>query len=53
MLHSGLEPELLAGQVYQNGNVAPTTSANVWFSRGSLFLEAGVPCRPTLSNGRG
>ena len=24
MLHSGLEPELLAGQVYQAGNVAPT-----------------------------
>jgi type VI secretion system protein ImpL len=43
MLHSGLEPELLAGQVYQGGNVAPTTSANVWFSRGSLFIEAGGP----------
>src|SRR5579871_5535334 len=26
MLHSGLEPELLAGQVYQAGNVAPTRS---------------------------
>ena len=43
MLHSGLEPELLAGQVYQSGNVAPTASANVWFSRGSLFIEAGGP----------
>ena len=43
MLHSGLEPELLAGQVYQGGNVAPTTGANVWYSRGSLFIEAGGP----------
>jgi len=43
MLHSGLEPELLAGQVYQGGNVAPTAGANVWFSRGSLFIEAGGP----------
>ena len=43
MVHSGLEPELLAGQIYQGGNVAPTTGANVWFSRGSLFIEAGGP----------
>jgi type VI secretion system protein ImpL len=43
MLHSGLEPELVAGQVYQGGNVAPTRSANLWFSRRSLFVEAGGP----------
>src|SRR5579883_1977889 len=41
MLHSGLDPELLAGQVYQGGNVAPTRSANFWFSRKSVFVEAG------------
>jgi type VI secretion system protein ImpL len=41
MLHSGLEPELLAGQVYQNSNIAPTRSANLWFSRRSVFVEAG------------
>lgn len=41
MLHSGLEPELLAGQVYQAGNVAPTRAANIWFSRRSIFAEAG------------
>ena len=33
MLHSGLEPELLCGQVYQSGNVTPTRTANLWFSR--------------------
>lgn len=41
MLHCGLEPELIAGQVYQAGNVAPTRAANFWFSRRSLFVETG------------
>src|SRR5208282_1348899 len=41
MLHSGLEAELIAGQVYQSGNVTPTRAANIWFSRRSLFVEAG------------
>src|SRR5262249_5287384 len=41
MLHSGLEPELLSGQVYQAGNVAPTRSANFWFTRKAVFAEAG------------
>ena len=41
MLHCGLDPELLAGQVYQNADVAPTRAANLWFSRRSIFAEAG------------
>jgi type VI secretion system protein ImpL len=41
MLHSGLDPELLAGQVHQNNNVVPTRSANIWFSRHAVFVEAG------------
>ncbi len=41
VLHSGLEPELLAGQVYQDNNVVPTRTANLWFSRRTVFLEAG------------
>ncbi len=41
MLHSGLDPELLAGQVHQNSNVVPTRSANIWFTRRSVFVEAG------------
>src|SRR5580658_4924725 len=40
MLHSGLDPELLAGQVYQQGNVTSTRTANVWYSRRSIFIEA-------------
>ncbi len=41
MIHSGLDPELLAGQVYQNADVVPTRAANLWFSRRNIFAEAG------------
>jgi type VI secretion system protein ImpL len=41
MLHSGLDAELVAGQVYQQGNVSSTRSANIWYTRNSLFVEAG------------
>ncbi len=41
MLQSGLDAELVAGQVYQQGNVSSTRSANIWYSRRSLFVEAG------------
>jgi type VI secretion system protein ImpL len=41
VLNSGLEPELLAGQVYQNNEITPTRTANIWFKRHTLFLEAG------------
>lgn len=41
MLHCGLEPELLAGQVYQNDTVVPTRNLNLWFSRRAIFVEAG------------
>lgn len=41
VLHSGLDPELLAGQVYQNGNVASTPAANFWFARRTVFVDAG------------
>lgn len=40
MLHSGLDPELLAGQVYQQGNVTATRTANLWYSRRAIFIEA-------------
>ncbi len=41
MLQSGLDAELVAGQVYQQGNVTSTRSANIWYTRHSLFVEAG------------
>src|SRR5262245_45798671 len=43
MLHSGLEPELVAGQVFQGGNTVATRSANLWFSKRAIFVEAGGP----------
>src|ERR1700678_2295072 len=39
VLHSGLEPELLAGQVYQGDAVAPTRSVNLWFARQWLLID--------------
>jgi type VI secretion system protein ImpL len=41
ILNSGLDPELLAGQVYQDNAVAPTRAANIFFARGTVFVEAG------------
>jgi type VI secretion system protein ImpL len=41
VLHSGLDPELLAGRVFQEGSVAPTPVANFWFARKSVLIEAG------------
>ena len=41
MMHSGLEPELLAGQVYQDGNITSTRCANLWYSHQTIFVEAG------------
>jgi type VI secretion system protein ImpL len=41
VVHSGLDPELLAGNVYQDTTVIPTRLANIWFARGVIFVEAG------------
>ncbi|HKX00304.1 MAG TPA: ImcF-related family protein [Bryobacteraceae bacterium] len=41
MIHSGLDPELIAGQVFQETTVVPTQSANLWFARRAIFVEAG------------
>ena len=41
VLQSGLDPELLAGNVFQDGIVAPTQMANVWLSGSYVLVEAG------------
>lgn len=41
VLNSGLQAELLAGHIYQDSSVGPTRLANLWFSRGTIFAEAG------------
>ncbi len=45
VLKSGLEPELLAGQVYREKNVVPTQVANLWFSSRTALLEVGETVR--------
>jgi type VI secretion system protein ImpL len=43
IVQSGLDAELLAGQVYQEGNVVgPTRFVNAWFARQWVFVEAGA-----------
>lgn len=42
MLHSGLEPELLAGHVYDGPDVASTGVLNVWFARKTVFIEVSA-----------
>jgi type VI secretion system protein ImpL len=39
IVRSGMEPELLAGQVYQDNNVVPTRGANIWFARQAIFVD--------------
>jgi type VI secretion system protein ImpL len=41
MLQSGIEPELLSGQIYQNSDIMPTRTVNIWFGSRSIFVEAG------------
>ena len=40
-VHSGVEPDLLAGQVYQDSNLVPTRPVNIWLAHKSVFVEAG------------
>lgn len=41
MVRSGLEPDLLAGQVYEENSILPTPVGNLWFARRTVFAEAG------------
>jgi type VI secretion system protein ImpL len=41
VMQSGLDPELLAGQVYQEGATVPTRAANLWFARRVVLAEGG------------
>jgi type VI secretion system protein ImpL len=39
IIHSALDPELLAGQVYQDSAVLPTRIANFWYTRQAVFVD--------------
>lgn len=43
ILHSGLTPELLSGQVGQDGAAVPTNAANIWLGGNAVLAEAGGP----------
>ncbi len=47
ILKSGLEPELLAGQVYRERDVVSTEIANIWYSGKAALIEAGAAFRAT------
>jgi type VI secretion system protein ImpL len=39
VIHSALDPELLAGQVYRDNEVLPTSVANLWYTRQAIFVD--------------
>jgi type VI secretion system protein ImpL len=41
VLQSGLDPELIAGAVYRDQNIAPTQLANLWLAGSWIVAEAG------------
>jgi type VI secretion system protein ImpL len=41
VMQSGLDAELLAGQVTRDGMVAPTQLANLWYTSSAVVVEAG------------
>lgn len=49
VLQSGLDPELLAGQVHQDGEIASTSIANIWLSSRAAVVEAGPAIQSDIS----
>lgn len=45
ILKSSLDPELLAGQVYRDQDIVPTSVINLWYSRQCALVEAGAALR--------
>lgn len=45
VLKSGLDPELLAGQIYRDQDVMATPVVNLWFTQQCVIVEAGDAVR--------
>jgi type VI secretion system protein ImpL len=45
ILKSSLDPELLAGQVYRDQQIVPTTVVNLFYSQQCALIEAGAAVR--------
>jgi type VI secretion system protein ImpL len=41
IVRSGLEPDLLAGEVFRGDTIGPTSGVNLWYSKKVILLEAG------------
>jgi type VI secretion system protein ImpL len=41
VLQSGLDAELIAGQIYRDQNLVPTQLVNIWYTGSAAFVEAG------------
>src|SRR5713226_1626141 len=41
IVHSGLAPDLLAGEVFHGDRIGPTPGVNVWHTQRTILLEAG------------
>src|SRR5690606_14451145 len=39
--HSGLDAELLAGEVFRADAVVPTQAVNLWYGQGTVIVDAG------------
>ena len=39
LVNAGVNPELLSGHVYDEGQVAPTRALNLWFGQSAVFVE--------------
>src|SRR5581483_2247355 len=50
IVRSGLDPELLAGEVSRGETVAPTETVNLWFVQNTVVVEAGGPVMQDLSS---
>lgn len=45
VLKSGLDPELLAGQIYRDQDIVATTVTNLWYTQQCVIVEAGDAVR--------
>ena len=45
MLHSSLDPELIAGHIYSSADIVATPLVNIWYASGFAILEAGQAIR--------
>ena len=41
IVQSGLDPDLLAGEVFRGSTIAPTGAANLWYTDRTVFVEMG------------